>query len=67
MALLKHVLSSMPFYALSFFKAPSGIISSIDSILIFFFGGGGGMTTIKKYLGLTEILFVVVRRLVVRA
>jgi len=64
LVLLKHVLSSMPVYALSFFKAPSGIISSIESILYFFFGGG--MTTIKKYFGLTGILFVVVRRLVVR-
>ena len=29
--LLKFVLSSLPVYALSFFKAPSGIISSIES------------------------------------
>ena len=36
--LLKSVLSSLPVYALSFFKAPTGIVSSIESILIFFFG-----------------------------
>jgi len=30
--LLKYVLTSLPVYALSFFKAPSGIISSIESI-----------------------------------
>jgi len=40
--LLKFVLSSLPVYALSFFKAPSGIVSSIKSILNFFFLGGGG-------------------------
>jgi len=39
LVLLKYVLSSMPVYTLSFFKAPSGIISSIESILnCFFFG-----------------------------
>jgi len=38
MILLKFVLSSLPIYFLSFFKAPAGIISSIESILIFFFG-----------------------------
>jgi hypothetical protein len=31
--LLKYVLSSLPVYFLSFFKAPAGIISSIESIL----------------------------------
>jgi hypothetical protein len=44
LVLLRSVLSSMPVYALSFFKAPSGIVSSIESILncfFFFFGGGG--------------------------
>jgi len=44
--LLKSVLSSMPVYALSFFKAPSGIIFSIESILNNFFGEG--TTTTKK-------------------
>ena len=32
MVLLKSVLSSLPVYFLSFFKAPAGIISSIESI-----------------------------------
>jgi exonuclease III len=32
LVLLKSVLSSLPVYALSFFKAPSGIVSSIESI-----------------------------------
>ncbi|CAJ2669290.1 unnamed protein product [Trifolium pratense] len=40
LVLLKSVLTSLPVYALSFFKAPSGIISSIESILIKFFWGG---------------------------
>jgi hypothetical protein len=38
--LLKYVLSTLPVYFLSFFKAPSGIISSLESILNAFFGGG---------------------------
>ena len=38
--LLKSVLTALPVYALSFFKAPSGIISSIESLLIKFFSGG---------------------------
>jgi len=38
--LLKAVLTSLPIYALSFFKAPSGIISSIESLLNNFFWGG---------------------------
>ncbi|CAJ2662251.1 unnamed protein product [Trifolium pratense] len=46
LVLLKSVLTSIPVYALSFFKAPSGIISSIESLFIkfffFFLGGGGG-------------------------
>jgi hypothetical protein len=40
--LLKSVLTALPVYALSFFKAPSGIISSIESLLIKFFGVGAG-------------------------
>ena len=40
LVLLKSVLSSLPVYALSFFKAPSGIVSSIESILNCFFWGG---------------------------
>jgi hypothetical protein len=63
LVLLKFVLSSLPVYALSFFKAPSGIVSSIESILnsFFFFG----VRTTRKYLGLIGALFVEVRRLVV--
>ena len=38
--LLKSVLTSLPVYALSFFKAPSGIISIIESIFYKFFWGG---------------------------
>ena len=32
LVLLKYVLSSLPVYFLSFFKAPAGIMSSIESI-----------------------------------
>ena len=39
LVLLKYVLSSLPVYALSLFKAPSGIVSSIESILNCFFLG----------------------------
>ena len=39
--LLKSVLSSLPVYALSFFRAPAGIISTIESILIKKNWGGG--------------------------
>ena len=56
LVLLMYVLSSMSIYALSFFKAPSGIISFIESILNCFFWEG--MTTTKKYLGLIGILCV---------
>jgi len=38
--LLKSVLTALPVYALSFFKAPSGIISLINSIFSKFFWGG---------------------------
>jgi len=37
LVLLKYVMSSLHVYALSFFKAPSGTISSIESLLINFF------------------------------
>jgi len=40
LVLLKSVLTSLPVYALSFFKAPSRIISSLDSIFNKFFWGG---------------------------
>jgi len=39
LVLLKSVLSSLPVNFLSFFKAPVGIISSIESVLIFFLVG----------------------------
>jgi len=61
--LLKSVLSSLPVYALSFFKAPTGIISSIESLFNCFFWGG--VLTTGKYHGWTESLFVGVKRLVV--
>ncbi|GAU13302.1 hypothetical protein TSUD_42560 [Trifolium subterraneum] len=38
--LLKSVLSSIPVYFLSFFKAPTGIISTLESIFCQFFWGG---------------------------
>jgi hypothetical protein len=37
LVLLKFVLTSLPVYTLSFFKAPAGTISSIDSLLTNFF------------------------------
>jgi hypothetical protein len=40
LVLLKSVLTSLPVYALSFFKPPSGIISSLESLLSNFFWGG---------------------------
>jgi len=40
LVLMKSVLSSLPVYFLSFFKAPTGIISSIESIFFFKWGGG---------------------------
>ncbi|WJX74571.1 hypothetical protein P8452_58208 [Trifolium repens] len=40
LVLLKSVLTSLPVYALSFFKAPPGIISTIESLLVHFFWGG---------------------------
>ena len=47
--LLKVVLSSLPVYALSFFRAPAGIISTIESILIKKFGVE--VRIIEKFLG----------------
>jgi hypothetical protein len=55
--LLKSVLTSLPVYALSFFKAPSGTISSIESLLINFFWGGG-VRILGKPLGYLGNLFV---------
>nr|ABN08045.1 hypothetical protein MtrDRAFT_AC154391g33v2 [Medicago truncatula] len=40
LVLLKSVLTSLPVYALSFFKAPSDIISSLESLFNNFFWGG---------------------------
>jgi len=39
LTLLKSAMTSLPVYALSFFKALSGIISSNKSLLKFFLGG----------------------------
>ena len=41
LVLLKSVMSFVPVYFLCFFKAPSSIISSLDSIFSNFFWGGG--------------------------
>ena len=38
--LIKYVMSSLPVYAISFFKAPTCIISSIESLFNKFFWGG---------------------------
>jgi len=54
--LLKSVMSSLPVYALSFFKAPLCILSSIESILNIFFCEG--VRIIGKLHGLIGILFV---------
>jgi hypothetical protein len=59
LVLLKSVLTSLPVYALSFFKAPSGIISSIESLLIHFFWGD--VRNLGKPLGLTGKLYACVR------
>ena len=61
LVLLKSVLTSLSVYALFFFKAPSGIISSIDSIFTkknWGGGGGGVVRIIGKYLGSVGPLFV---------
>ncbi|GAU31515.1 hypothetical protein TSUD_332900 [Trifolium subterraneum] len=55
LVLLKSVLTSMPVYALSFFKAPSGIISSINSILIKFFWGGSEDTRKISWISWKDI------------
>jgi hypothetical protein len=63
--LLKSILTSLSVYTLSFFKAPSSIISSIDYLLIKFFlgrgggggGGGGGVSVVKmRQSGQTDTL-----------
>ena len=58
--LLKSVLSSLLVYFLSFFTAPTGIISSIESLFKFFFWGVVRM--LEKLLGLTGTLYVYRRR-----
>ena len=50
LVLLKFVMSSLPVYALSFFKASSGIISSIESILNNFFFFEGGSVDLMKII-----------------
>jgi len=47
--LLKSVMSSLPVYFISFFKAPAGIISSIKSLFKFFFLGGVVRTVGKSH------------------
>jgi len=61
LVLLKYVLTSLPVYALSFFKAPSGIISSIESIFQKKKFGEGVRIT-GKFPGLLGPLFVYQRR-----
>jgi hypothetical protein len=61
LTLLKSVLTSLPVYGLSFFKASSSIIYSIESLLKNFFWGGSETT--EKYHGLIGILFVLKRRM----
>jgi mannosylglycoprotein endo-beta-mannosidase len=43
LVLLKYIITSLLVYALSFFRAPSGIISSIESLLIIFFWSWGNI------------------------
>jgi len=64
LVLLKYVLTSLHVYGLSFFKAPSGIISSIESLLIRFFLCVG-VRIIGKFLGLIRSSFVWIKRLAV--
>jgi len=65
LVLLKFIPTSLLVYTLSFFKAPSGIISSIKSLFIRFFFPGGGVRIIGKFHGSIATLFVWRRRLVV--
>ena len=60
LVLLKSVLFSLPVYALSFFKAPSGIISSLESMFKKKFGEGVRIT--GKFPGLRGALFAYLRR-----
>jgi len=65
LALLMSILTSLPVYAVSFFKAPSGVIASINSLLLRFFWVGGAVRKMGKYPGLIGSPFVWKRRLVV--
>jgi hypothetical protein len=58
--LLKSVLTFLSVYAISFFKVPSGIISSIKSLLINFFFWGGMVRILGKLIGLAGKLSVYV-------
>jgi len=60
LTLLKSVLTSLPVYALSFFKALSGIISFIESLFRIFFAVGVRFSV--KLIGLVGKLSVLVRR-----
>jgi len=59
LVLLKYVLTSLPVYALSFFKAPSGIISSIEYMFKCFFGEG--VRIIEKFPESLGTMFVLER------
>jgi len=63
LVLLKSVLSLLPVYFLSFFKAPACIIYSIESLLNFFLGGV--VRILEKLLGWIGTLFVYLGRKVV--
>lgn len=58
---IKSILSSLHVYAFSFFIAPSGIISYIESMFNKK-NRGVGVRIIGKLHGLVGILFVIVRR-----
>jgi len=60
--LLKYVMSSLPVYFLSFFKAPTSIISSIESLFKNFFLGGE-VRILGKLLGSIGTRFVYLRRM----
>jgi len=64
LVLIKSVMSSLPVYFLSFFKAPACIISSIEYIFNCFFFGGV-VRRLEKFLELTGTQFVSKRRMVV--
>ena len=57
LVLLKTIMFSLPVYALSFFKAPPGIISALESLFIKLFFEVG-VRIIGKFHGLVGIIFV---------